>query len=116
LPQKEDTLLGDYDQKVSGGQRQRISIARELFKDIEILIMDEATSALDSETELIVQNSIDQLKCRYTVIVIAHRLSTVKSADKIYLLNQGRIQSSGAFDELLSSSPKFAQMVALQEF
>ena len=115
LKDKEHTQLGDNGMLVSGGQKQRISIARELYKDTEIMIMDEATSALDSETERFIQESIDNLKGTYTMIVIAHRLSTIKNVDKIYLLEQGEVLAQGSFEEMLLISPKFKRMVALQE-
>jgi len=114
LEKKEDTLLGDNGMLISGGQKQRISIARELFKDIEILIMDEATSALDSETENFIQDSINALHGKYTMVIIAHRLSTIKNADKIYLLEEGKVSNEGNFNALISSSATFNRMVSLQ--
>jgi ABC-type multidrug transport system fused ATPase/permease subunit len=116
LPEKEQTLLGDNGILISGGQRQRISIARELYKNAEILIMDEATSALDSETEKIVQNNIEKLHGSYTIIIIAHRLSTIKNADTIYLLDKGRITASGSFSKMITLSDSFRRLVLLQEF
>ncbi|TFV97209.1 ABC transporter ATP-binding protein [Algoriphagus kandeliae] len=113
---KEDTNLGDNGMLFSGGQKQRISIARELFKRCSILIFDEATSALDSETERIIQKNIESLKGKYTIIVIAHRLSTVKNADQLILLDKGEIISIGTFDEVYESSQAFQRMVNLQEF
>ncbi|MHA4842615.1 ABC transporter ATP-binding protein [Flavitalea antarctica] len=114
LPEKELTKLGDNGMLISGGQKQRISIARELYKNSEILIFDEATSALDSETEMIIQQNIEQLHGSYTMIVIAHRLSTIKNADLIYLLEDGKILASGTFDEMISKSTRFKKMVMLQ--
>ena len=114
--QKENTVLGDNGMLFSGGQKQRISIARELFKKCSILIFDEATSALDSETERIIQNNIDNLKGKFTIIVIAHRLSTVKNADYLFLLEKGSIVSSGSFDEVYETSDVFKRLVNLQEF
>jgi subfamily B ATP-binding cassette protein MsbA len=115
LRNKEDTILGNNGVNLSGGQRQRISIARELYKKVDFLVMDEATSALDSETEKAIQASIDSLKGQYTIITIAHRLSTVKNADKIILLNRGEIEDIGSFNELMNSSDTFKKMVKLQE-
>jgi subfamily B ATP-binding cassette protein MsbA len=115
LDQGEDALLGNNGINLSGGQRQRISIARELFKDIDILIMDEATSALDSETEKTIQESIDLLKGKYTIIAVAHRLSTIKSADRIFVMNNGRISDTGNYIGLMQYSPAFKRMVELQE-
>jgi len=95
-----DTVIGDKGVKLSGGQRQRIAIARELFKEPEIMIFDEATSALDTESEQLIQQSINSLKGERTVVIIAHRLSTVKNCDYIYVLKEGRIVDEGSFDEL----------------
>jgi ABC-type multidrug transport system fused ATPase/permease subunit len=114
LPEKEDTLLGNSGINLSGGQKQRLSIARELYKEIDILIMDEATSALDSESELMIKQNIDSLKGKCTMIMVAHRLSTVKSADKIILLKNGGIGFEGTFDQLNASVPDFQRMVELQ--
>lgn len=112
---QENTPLGDNGILISGGQRQRISIARELYKRPEILILDEATSALDSETERIIQENIENLQGSYTMIIIAHRLSTVRKVDNIYLIEKGNVSSSGAFDELVEGSAKFRNMVSLQK-
>ena len=116
LEKQEDTTLGNNGIQVSGGQKQRISIARELYKEIDILVMDEATSALDSEVERAIQDNIDSLKGKYTIIIVAHRLSTVKDADLIFVLNTGTIEASGQFSTLLGESPRFKRMVELQEF
>lgn len=114
LPEKENSPLGNNGILVSGGQKQRISIARELYKDIGLLVMDEATSALDSETEKHIKNSIDLLQGQTTLIIIAHRLSTIKDVDVIHLLDKGKIIASGNFDELYNTSEKFRKMVELQ--
>jgi ABC-type multidrug transport system fused ATPase/permease subunit len=116
LEQQEESPLGSNGIMVSGGQKQRISIARELYKDVDILLMDEATSALDSETEKAIQENIEALKGQYTIVIIAHRLSTVKNADQIMLLKQGRIDRMGRFEEMLKDSVSFKKMVELQEF
>lgn len=116
LPEKENSLLGDNGILISGGQKQRISIARELFRDCSLLLMDEATSALDTENEIIIQSNINALKGKYTIIIIAHRLSTVRNADIIYLLDKGKIAASGDFESLQAVSPRFRKMVELQEF
>lgn len=115
LPQKGDTVLGNNGINLSGGQKQRISIARELYKNIDILILDEATSALDSENERTIQENIDNLQGDYTIIIIAHRLSTVKNADIIYLMEKGNITASGDFNTLLSNSERFKKMVEIQD-
>ena len=114
LDNKEDTLLGNNGINISGGQKQRISIARELYRNVDLLIMDEATSALDSETEQIIKESIDKLKGKITIISIAHRLSTIKNADIIYLMEQGKITSSGTFEELKKNSTYFQKLTDLQ--
>lgn len=115
LPEAEDAPLGSNGVLVSGGQKQRLSIARELYKHVDVLIMDEATSALDSETEKTIQRNIDLLKGRYTFLIVAHRLSTVKNADKIVLMSNGVIEETGSFNELIEKSPTFRKMVELQE-
>jgi len=114
LEAKENTQLGNSGINLSGGQRQRIAIARELFKDVEILIMDEATSALDSETERSIQESIDALKGQYTILVVAHRLSTIKNADQIVFMKKGRIDGAGSFEDLLNQKKEFKRMVQYQ--
>lgn len=111
---KEDIPLGSNGILVSGGQKQRISIARELYKDIELMIMDEATSALDSATEKYIKDQIDELHGKFTLVIIAHRLSTIKNVDIIYLMEDGEIISSGNYDELYEKSLIFRQMVDLQ--
>mgnify|MGYP000249800166 CR=1 FL=1 len=115
LPQGKETMLGNNGINLSGGQKQRISIARELFKDIDILIMDEATSALDSETERAIQDNIEQLHGQYTILIVAHRLSTIKHADLIVFMENGQINNIGAYHELLRNTPRFKKMVELQE-
>lgn len=115
LERKEDAPLGNNGILISGGQKQRIAIARELFKDCELLIMDEATAALDSETEKHIKDNIDMLHGKFTIIIIAHRLSTIKNVDCIYLMEDGEILDSGPFDELTQKSEKFSRMVELQQ-
>ncbi|RAI89517.1 ABC transporter ATP-binding protein [Algoriphagus yeomjeoni] len=116
LKGQEEMVLGDNGVKASGGQKQRISIARELFKEVEIIVFDEATSALDSDSEKIIQENINSLQGKYTIILIAHRLSTIKNVDMIYLVDQGNIKASGDFEQLFSSDSNFRRMVQLQEF
>ncbi|UJH91306.1 ATP-binding cassette domain-containing protein [Antarcticibacterium sp. 1MA-6-2] len=115
LPDKEQTILGNNGVNLSGGQKQRLSIARELFKEVEILILDEATSALDSETEKEIQKNIDDLKGNYTILIVAHRISTIKNSDRIIVMKNGSIENIGNFEELMESSVKFKKMVELQE-
>ncbi|MCR9014844.1 ABC transporter ATP-binding protein [Aquiflexum gelatinilyticum] len=116
LPELENTRLGNNGIMVSGGQKQRFSIARELFKDVDFLMMDEATSALDSETEQLIKQNMELLKGKVTIIMIAHRLSTVKHADQIILLNKGQIKEIDNFEGLASNSESFRRMVEAQEF
>ena len=115
LTRKENTELGNNGINLSGGQKQRISIARELYKDIDILIMDEATSALDSETERSIQDNIEALKGEYTILIVAHRLSTIKNADRIILMSNGQIEQTGTYQELVNNVSLFKRMVSLQE-
>lgn len=115
LPNGKETELGNNGINLSGGQKQRISIARELYKKIDILILDEATSALDSETEKAIQESIDQLQGEYTIIMVAHRLSTIKNADKIVFMDKGEILDMDSFDALVAKQERFRKMVELQE-
>ncbi len=115
LPQGYQTRIGDKGVRLSGGQKQRLFIARELYKNPELLILDEATSALDSESEQSIKDSIDQLRGKITVVIIAHRLSTIRDVDHIYVLDKGRVVEAGNYEDLVSSdSSKFAKMVELQ--
>ena len=117
LPDGYQTRIGDKGVRLSGGQKQRLFIARELYKQPELLILDEATSALDSESERYIQDSIDKLKGKITVILIAHRLSTIRNADVIYVLDQGTVVEVGDYEYLLSNQDsRFARMVSLQSF
>lgn len=114
LPNQEKELLGNNGINISGGQKQRISIARELYRDVDLLIMDEATSALDSETEKEIKDSIESLQGKVTIVSIAHRLSTIRNADVIYVMDKGKIISSGNFEELKQKSDYFRKLAELQ--
>jgi len=110
LPQGYETIVGERGVRLSGGQRQRIGIARALYNNPEVLIFDEATSALDNTTEKYVMEAIESLANQKTIILIAHRLSTVKRCDQIIYLKDGKIDSIGSFDELMENCPQFKQM------
>lgn len=114
MPEGFDTILGDRGVRLSGGQRQRLAIARALLRDPEILILDEATSALDSVSERLVQQSLDNLRRGRTAIVIAHRLSTVESADQIVVLEEGKIVEQGTYEELLEKKGQLWEYHAIQ--
>ena len=109
-----DTLIGERGQRLSGGQRQRLAIARALLRDAPILILDEATSALDAESEMLVQDALTTLMQDRTSVVIAHRLSTVRRADRIVVLEGGRVVESGTHETLLASGGAYAKLYELQ--
>ena len=109
-----DTVIGDRGSKLSGGQRQRISIARAVLRNPPIMILDEATSALDTESELLVQQALENLMANRTSIVIAHRLSTVRNADMICVFHEGEIVEKGTHEEFLSKGGMYKKLHSLQ--
>ena len=114
LPNGYDTIIGEHGVKLSGGQRQRLSIARAMLKDAPILLLDEATSALDAESERQVQDALRSLMRGRTTLVIAHRLSTVREANRIYVLENGRLAETGTHRSLLAANGVYARLHAVQ--
>ncbi|MBR0292917.1 MAG: lipid A export permease/ATP-binding protein MsbA [Acidaminococcaceae bacterium] len=114
LPEGYNTMLGDRGVNISGGQRQRIAIARAILKDPRILILDEATSALDTESERVVQEALNRLMVGRTSIIIAHRLSTIKNADRILVLDKGKLAEDGTHEELMAENGLYAHLYQIQ--
>ena len=114
LPDGYDSLLGDDGVRLSGGQQQRVALARALLEDADVLILDEATSDLDSNLEKQVQQAIEEMDRDYAIVTIAHRLSTVKNADRIYTIEEGRVTETGQHDELVAGGGKYAELYGIQ--
>jgi ATP-binding cassette, subfamily B, bacterial MsbA len=114
MPDGYNTIIGEKGFRLSGGERQRLAIARAILKDAPILILDEATSALDTESESLVQTALSNLMAGRTSVVIAHRLSTVRRASRIVVLERGRITAVGSHEELLQISPTYQKLYKLQ--
>jgi subfamily B ATP-binding cassette protein MsbA len=114
LPEGIDTQIGDNGNRLSGGQRQRLAIARAIYKDAPILILDEATSALDSESERQVQDALERLMAGRTTLVIAHRLSTIEHADRIVVLEHGKVIENGSHEDLIAKDGLYANLHRIQ--
>jgi len=113
LPQGYDTLVGERGVRLSGGQRQRIGIARALYHQPKVLILDEATSALDNLTEQVVMEAVHKLTGEITIVLIAHRLTTVRECDRIYVLEHGKLVGEGTYDELNANNARFRAMTGV---
>ena len=114
LPLGLDTRVGPRGSSLSGGQRQRVAIARALLRDAPVLLLDEATSALDAASERLVQQALDELSQGRTTLVIAHRLSTIRAADRIVVIEAGRVAEQGTHDQLMAANGAYAALVRLQ--
>jgi subfamily B ATP-binding cassette protein MsbA len=114
MPNGYDSMIGEMGMQLSGGQRQRLAIARALLKNAPILILDEATSALDTDSERLVQDALEHLIATRTTLVIAHRLSTVRRADRIVVMVDGAIAEEGSHEELLAKNGEYSRLYSIQ--
>ncbi|NCU20042.1 ATP-binding cassette domain-containing protein, partial [Candidatus Falkowbacteria bacterium] len=114
LPQGYDTFVGERGVMLSGGQKQRVAIARAILRDAPILLLDEATSALDAESERAVQDAVETLARGRTTVIVAHRLATVKKADRIVVFDGGRIVAQGTHEQLVAEGGLYARLARLQ--
>ena len=110
LPKKYNTFLGEGGVNLSGGQKQRLAIARTMSKNSKIILFDEATSALDNNSQEIIKNSIDELVKNHTVVIVAHRLSTIIDADIIYVIDKGQVVATGTHKELLKNNKLYKEL------
>jgi ABC-type multidrug transport system fused ATPase/permease subunit len=114
LPDGLDTLVGERGVRLSGGQRQRVAVARALYREPPVIILDEGTSALDTATETALIRALDTIAPDRTLIAVAHRISTLRGADRIFVLEEGRITAEGTYDELLASSATFRALAGVE--
>ena len=110
LPKKYNTIIGEGGVNLSGGQKQRLAIARTLLKNTKVILFDEATSALDNESQEYIKRTIDDLVIDHTIVIVAHRLSTIMDADKIFLIDNGQVIASGNHDKLIKSSKLYKRL------